>query len=84
MEKKPKPRKQRSDQAATKQRKQRSDQFIGEYVNLPLIPGTKKRIDAVLLPDETRTSFIRDAIRVELRRRGDVTDDYREVPQKDE
>lgn len=54
----------------TRKRSRRSDSFVGEYVNLPLLPGTKKKIDSVLVKDETRSSFIRHAIRLELERRG--------------
>lgn len=44
-------------------------QFIGENLNLLLPPGTKDRIDAVLLPGEKRLVFIREAIAREIKRR---------------
>jgi hypothetical protein len=53
-----------------KSRRERSDRFIGEYMNLPLVEGTKARIDSVLVQDETRAGFIRSAIEHELERRG--------------
>lgn len=44
-------------------------QFIGENVNLLLPPGTKEKIDALLLPGEKRLVFIREAIDREIKRR---------------
>lgn len=37
---------------------------------VPLIAGTKQRIDAVRRDHETRAAFIREAIEAELTRRG--------------
>lgn len=54
----------------TRTRRTRQDTFVGENINLALLPGTKAMIDEVREDDESRAAFIRVAITRELQRRG--------------